>query len=137
MQQVIHLGPDPGRMGETLDWRLQGDPGDEDATTAMQMLKALMVPADREEVMIALAKMRALVVSKRESEDDQTFVLAAYGEQIEAERYPLDVVKQACRETVQLTRFWPSWSEFKERCDAGFLKRKAFHHAMRQYLLRY
>ena len=136
MRSVIHLGPDPGRIGETIDWRLEGEVSEGDARSALETLKAIMAPADPHEVTVELTKMRAVMASRKDDSENQALILAVFVEQIEAEGYPIDVIREARRDLVNVTTFWPTWSEFKARCDREFLKRRAFYIAMRRLLAR-
>lgn len=134
MRSTMYLGPDSGRIGTILAWTLEGAPPEADARAALEVLQILMEPADPQAVQVEISKMRALTVSRNENEDGQSFLLAAFGEQIEIEAYPLDVVKAACREVISGLKFWPSWAEYKERADSEFLKRKHFYLELRKYL---
>lgn len=134
MRSVMYLGPDSGRIGTILAWTLEGHPDRQEAREALEMLKSLMVPADPRAVQVELTKMRALTVSRSETQENQSMALLAFGEQIESEGYPIDVVKAACREVINGMKFWPSWHEYKERADSEFLKRKHTYLELRKYL---
>lgn len=136
LTSVIHLGPDPGRIGETIDWRLAEDHGitAAQANHTLEVLEALMEPADPTATASELAKMRAVVASRKPEGEDESLIQAVFMEQIECEGYPIDVVRETCRDIRNLSKFWPTWSEFKERADREFLKRRAVYTAMRKVL---
>ncbi len=132
LQSEIHLGPDPGRIGEVIDWRIEGEIPISDAEAALSVLDQLMVPADPNQVLTELGKTRAVLATRKETEENQSIVLAVYVEMIDEEGYPIDVVVETCRDLRKLTRFWPTWSEFKERADREFIKRRALYGALRR-----
>lgn len=131
LRSKIHLGPDPGRIGEVTDWQVMGNIPIADAEAALSVLDELMVPADPNEALTELGKTRAVLAARKENEENQSIVLAVYVEMIEDEGYPIDVVVETCRDLRKLTKWWPTWSEFKERADREFLKRRALYKALR------
>ncbi len=134
IRPVISLSDDPGLIGETVDWRIEGNPDRSEAEQSLARLDAMMQPAPFDQVQFELGKLRALTAAKKEDGENQQFILAAFAEQIDENGYPLDVVRQACRDSANYGTFWPAWSEFKQRCDRYFLKRKAWYLALRRYL---
>ena len=124
--EMVHAG----RIGEVIDWRVDGDISVSDAEAALGVLDQLMVPADPNQVLTELGKTRAVLATRKETEENQSIVLAVYVEMIDEEGYPIDVVLETCRDLRKLTKFWPTWSEFKERADREFLKRRALYKAL-------
>lgn len=138
LTSAIHLGPDPSRIGETIDWRIEDAEGlsEDDARQAMAVLEFLVEPADPADASLELAKLRAVMASRKAEGEDESLIQAVFMEQIEWEGYPIDVIRETCRDLRGLTKFWPTWSEFKERCDREFLKRRALYRALRRIVAR-
>lgn len=130
----INWGSDPNYIGATEDYELHGEPSRKDTLDSIEMLDRWMRPAGHNEVVIELGKLRALVTTRKEDADSLSVIIGAFAEQIEQNRYPIDVVRQARKDSADLCKFWPAWADFKERCDELFLKRKAFYNALRRYL---
>ena len=129
-----YWGDDPGWIGAVIDYEFTPGAEDDEVSRSIEMLDQWMRPADHNEIIKELGKLRALVTTRKEDHDSLAIILGAFAEQIEDARYPIDVVRQARIDSAQVSKFWPSWAEFKEHCDGHFLKRKAYYMALRRYL---
>lgn len=132
----IDMSDDPHRMGEILGWDITGEIPRDDAAAALEILNALMQPATPQDVQVELAKLRAVTASAKSGENDTKFLLLAYAEMLEDERYPIDVIRQARKDAAAASKFWPSFADFKRIADGYFMKRKALYLGLRRALAR-
>ena len=130
----IYWGDDPEWLGETVDYEFDGNADRDEAQEALRQIERWMAPAEHNAVVRELGMLRALVTTRKEDQESLSMIFAAFAEQIEMERYPIDVVRQARLDSAQVNKFWPAWADFKEICDGHFLKRKAYYLALRKYL---
>lgn len=133
---VVDVGGDPENIGEIKRYHFEGDPPPDDVAEALRMLRVWMAPADHNDIVVELGKLRALVVTRKEDDESLALVLGAFAEQIANEGYPIDVVRQARLDSINTNRFWPSWFEFRELCDRLYLKRRSYCDALERYWLR-
>jgi hypothetical protein len=76
----------------------------------------------------AVAVLRARTKARAEQSDDLKLLVSVFAEDLQ--RYPADIVISACREWGENQKWFPSWSELKERCESKFERRSAMQDAL-------
>ena len=128
----MYLGSDPARLCGVEGYELRGYDGRE-REEALEILRALCRPASHRECLKEVARLKALTAAARVGEQDLEIQLEVFAEELE--RYPMDVVRSACRDWPRCPggKWWPSWAELRDMCDERFLKRKALLVALERY----
>lgn len=114
-------------MGNDLQptgWYAKG-PEDGKVRTADVVRKA-MTPAPVETIEEWLAELSVITARRAEDEFTGSLRVDAYSRRLGA--YPADVVKAALFD--RKWKFWPTWAELSDACDAGVAKRKAMADAL-------
>ena len=82
---------------------------------ALTSVDALLMPAPRNAIRKALARLKISTKARAQDGDDQTLEQAVYLDEIAG--YPHDIIDEACRDWARREIFWPSVSELVEECN--------------------
>ena len=117
---------------EVTGYSLEGEIPRNDAEDALKTLRELDRPAPSDFCMKELARLKMLTKSAKADGDDTKFQLAVMAEELS--EYPMDAVKDACRDIAKRSTFFPAWVELKALCDESVLKRRCLIRALERYL---
>lgn len=112
----------------TTGYRLDGEFSDEDRQRAISILSRLNRPATLQACTFELGRLRMLTKIAAQGDDDIKFQIAVMAEELV--RYPLDVVRDACRFWPTRNKFFPAWQELREMCEERVLKRRCLLEAL-------
>lgn len=76
---------------------------------AVERHEQAMMPAPQSDVLMALARLRAMTRAPQAGDDDLKFALGVYAEELAT--YPGDVVLSVLRDWPKRSMWWPSWHE--------------------------
>jgi hypothetical protein len=79
-----------------------------------ELLKQWKRPSD-EKIIKALIKLKALTISRNESQEELDVVIEAFTERLR--EYPEDSVMKVLNESANYLKFFPSWSEIQSELD--------------------
>lgn len=97
---------------------------------AMKRVRLMLTPAPETELEQALATL-SLLVAKREGGDDvEELQMRAYV--AELRRYPEDIALHAVSSWHRRSKFWPTWFELQEQCEALFANRRGLMAALQR-----
>lgn len=86
----------------------------EDLNDVADKITAALQPADPNRIEGWLAELSVIVARRKDDEFGETLRIEAYAARLKA--YPADVVRSALLD--HTWRFWPSWAELADVCDA-------------------
>jgi hypothetical protein len=116
----------------TADYTLAEGASLADAKAALHLVERLDARAGQRDCGQAVGFLKLLTVSKALTPDDLKAQINALSALLA--EYPLDAVKAACREWADTQRFFPTWTELREKCLEGVLLRRALASALRGYI---
>ena len=107
-----------------VGWYAKG-PEDGKALTT-EMIRKAMTPAPIDTIEEWLAELSVITARRAEDEFTGSLRIDAYSRRLTA--YPADVAKAALFEGKW--KFWPTWAELSDYCDAAVSKRRAMAYAL-------
>jgi hypothetical protein len=119
-----------GWDGFVVRYELTAPIAEGEMASAIAIAEAGMAPLGDAEVIRELARLKALTAGRSGDDDDLTFLLAVYAEELR--QYPGAVVRQVLRDWPRANRFWPSLAELVEPIARAAAPREALAAALRQ-----
>lgn len=116
---------------EVTGYSLEGEIPKDDAAAGLKILRELNKPAGLERCSKELARLKVLMRSPSQADDDTRLQMRAMAEELAV--YPIDVVSSACRHISRHKQFFPSWSELRMLCEERVLKRRGLLRALERY----
>lgn len=109
-------------------WLLKKGWDEEDGRWSLRLLRELNAPAEQQACEHILARLKVLTRERSLTQDDMVAQIAIYAEGLA--QYPLDVVREACRDWAQNEKWFPAWSEIRERCETLVMMRRDLMRAL-------
>ncbi len=97
---------------------------------AVEHHERAMMPAPQSDVLMALARLRAMTRAPQAGDDDLKFSLGVYAEELAA--YPGDVVLSALKDWPRRSMWWPSWHELRGGLEDLTVERRSRLEALRR-----
>jgi hypothetical protein len=128
-------GSDGQFDGSVVDGaKLIGEHDEATLRIAIAAAARALQPGGIELAMFELGTLRSKTISRKTDDGDAHLTGRAYGEVLAV--YPADVIRGACREWADGSKWWPAWAELKAECDRLCAKRLAEHRALTEALKR-
>lgn len=89
---------------------------------AITTIQSAMKPADTERITGWLAEMSVKCAFKQQTDFTGELTLRVYARDLQ--EYPADVVRQVLRDWPNGSKWWPTWSELREKLEAGVRPRR-------------
>jgi hypothetical protein len=109
-----------------------GDLQEDALRAAIAVVDAACQPGGEACATKALTLLRARTAYRSTSGGDPHIIGKAYADLLAD--YPADVIEQACRNWVGISKWWPAWFDLKRECDLLCMRRLAEHKALTEAL---
>ena len=104
-----------------------------DLEAAWRQAREINAPANLQELVTELVRLRALTKMRNETEMDSQIMISALAEEMAP--YPIDIIQDACRKWARMEKFFPAWAELKDMMDFRLNRRKRLEKALADAML--
>jgi len=119
--------PDGYRL---MSYTVAGNLTVEEIETALAAIDAASRAASKNEIVIFLARLKAMTVSPAQSQEEITGQMAFYAEELL--HYPGDIVRHVLKTQPDQGKFWPAWQEIAARIDRAYDARRLMRAALQR-----
>lgn len=118
---------------ELLGLKVSGDPSMDQLKTARVEVEELMQPADDQELMVGLVKLKSLTASRNMTDQELDMQIEAMVAKLK--EYPRDAALKALERIADDVEWFPSWKQIKDWCLFYSRRRKLAQGAIEAAIL--